>query len=90
LLLWNSNFNPGEKLLGLRSPLLCAISKDGGKTWGLPKALETDTHFWWEYPSVLFDGDHALIYYRVFSLDRSRCDLAQARVPIAWFYAPTP
>jgi len=86
LLLWNSNFNPDEQLLGLRSPLLCAVSKDGGRTWGLPKALETNPHYSWEYPSIIFDRDHALIYYRVFTLDRKRCDLAQARVPIAWFY----
>ncbi len=86
LLLWNPNFNPDQKLLGLRCPLLCAISKDGGRTWGLPKALETDDQFYWEYPGVVFDGDHALIHYRVFTLDRKRCDLVQARVPIAWFY----
>lgn len=86
LLLWNPNFNPDARLLGLRCPLLCAVSKDGGRTWGLPKALETNDQFYWEYPSVTFDGDHALIHYRVFPLDRKRCDLVQARVPLSWFY----
>lgn len=86
LLIWNSNYNPDQRLLGRRCPLLCAVSRDGGRTWGLPKALETAEHFYWEYPGVIFDGDHALVYYRVFSGDRKRCDLVQARVPIGWFY----
>ena len=86
LMVWNPNWNPDAQIAGIRSVLACAISKDGGKTWGLPKALETDPNYWSEYPGVTFDGDHALIHYRVFTLDRKRCDLVQARVPIAWFY----
>lgn len=86
LLIWNPNFNPDDRLLGKRSRLLGAISKDGGHTWGLPKALETDDGFHFEYPSVTFDRDGALIHYRVFPADRSRCDLVQARVPVSWFY----
>ena len=89
LLIWNPNFNPDDRLLGKRSRLLFAISKDGGQTWGLPKALETDDNFHFEYPSVTFDRDSALIHYRVFPADRSRCDLAQARVPVTWFYDNT-
>lgn len=89
LLIWNPNFNPDDRLLGKRSRLLCAISKDGGRTWGLPKALETDDNFHFEYPSVTFDRNSALIHYRVFPANRSRCDLAQARVPITWFYDDT-
>lgn len=86
LMIWNPTWNPGERISGQRSPLACAISRDGGKTWGLPKALETNPEYWWEYPGVTFDGQHALVHYRAFTPDRKRCDLVQARVPIRWFY----
>ncbi|MBI4626592.1 MAG: exo-alpha-sialidase [Verrucomicrobia bacterium] len=86
LMIWNPVWNPDAQIAGVRSVLACAISKDGGKTWGLPKALETNPNNWSEYPGVTFDGDHALVHYRVFPLGRKRCDLVQARVPIGWFY----
>jgi sialidase-1 len=86
LMIWNPTWNPDARIMGVRTVLACAISKDGGKTWGLPKALETNPENWSEYPGVTFDGDHALVHYRVFPSDRKRCDLVQARVPISWFY----
>jgi hypothetical protein len=86
LMLWNPRWNPSEPIFGVRSILACSISKDGGKTWGLPKALETKSDQWSEYPGVTFVGDHALVHYRVYPLDRKRCDLVQACVPITWFY----
>jgi len=89
LMIWNPTWNPDARIVGQRTVLACAVSKDGGKTWGLPKALETDPDQWAEYPGVTFDGDHALVHYRVFSSDRKRCDLVQARVPIGWFYDDT-
>lgn len=89
LMIWNPTWNPDARIVGQRTVLACAISKDGGKTWGLPKALETNPEQWAEYPGVTFDGDHALVYYRVFAGDRKRCDLVQARVPLRWFYDDT-
>jgi hypothetical protein len=86
LMLWNPRWNPNEPIFGIRSVLACSISKDGGRTWGLPKALETKSDQWSEYPGVTFTGDQALVHYRVYPLDRKRCDLVQATVPIAWFY----
>ena len=86
LMIWNPTWNPEERIYGVRSLLACAISQDGGKTWGLPRALETNPDQWAEYPGVTFDGDHALVHYRVFNADRKRCDLVQARVPVRWFY----
>lgn len=86
LMVWNPTWNPDDGICGRRSVLACAVSKDGGRTWGLPKALETNPDLWSEYPGVTFDGDHALVFYRVFARDRKRCDLVQARVPIRWFY----
>jgi len=89
LMIWNPTWNPDARIYGQRTVLACAVSKDGGKTWGLPKALETNPDQWAEYPGVTFDGDHALVYYRVFASDRKRCDLVQARVPLSWFYDDT-
>lgn len=89
LMIWNPTWNPDGRIYGMRTVLACAVSKDGGKTWGLPKALETNENQWAEYPGVTFVGDHALVYYRVFSSDRKRCDLVQAQVPISWFYDDT-
>ncbi len=86
LMIWNPSWNPDSPIAGQRSVLACAISRDGGKTWGLPKALETNPNQWAEYPGVTFDGDDALVHYRVFPSVRKRCDLVQARVPISWFY----
>ena len=85
LMLWNPTWNPDARIVGVRSVLAAAVSRDGGRTWGLPKALETNPNQWAEYPGVTFDGAHALVHYRVFAADRKRCDLVQARVPLGWF-----
>ena len=86
LMIWNPTWNPDNGIVGVRSVLACAVSRDGGKSWGLPKALEADLTQWAEYPGVTFDGASALVHYRVFNTTRKRCDLVQARVPLAWFY----
>jgi sialidase-1 len=86
LMIWNPAWNPDARIAGVRTVLAAAVSEDGGRTWGFPKAIETNPNLWSEYPGVTFDGKDALVYYRVFSEDRKRCDLVQARVPIAWFH----
>jgi hypothetical protein len=70
-----------------RCPLLCALSKDGGRTWGLPRVLENDINYEWAYPGVVFNGDTALVhYFRSPVLTRGR-ELVLNRVPIKWLYA---
>ena len=72
-----------------RCPLLCAVSRDGGRSWGLPRALETDINYEWAYPGVVFHGDYALIhYFRSPAVVRGR-ELMLARVPIKWLYEDT-
>lgn len=90
LMLWNPTWNPDAPIAGRRTVLAAAVSRDGGRTWGLPKALETHCDQWAEYPGVTWtrNGD-ALVHYRVFSHNRQRCDLVQARVPVRWFYDDT-
>ncbi len=64
-----------------------AVSRDGGRTWGLPKVLEDDINYEWAYPGVVFHQDHAIVhYYRAGAFDRHR-ELMLARMPISWFTA---
>ena len=43
LLIWNhAEFDPTYDHSGKRTPLTCAVSQDGGATWGAPIDLEDD------------------------------------------------
>ena len=48
---------------GRRSPLVAAISKDGGATWGQSKVLEGDPDGWYCYTAIHFVGDDVLLAY---------------------------
>jgi Neuraminidase (sialidase) len=48
---------------GKRSPLVVAISKDGGSTWGRHKLLEGDPDGWYCYTAIHFVGDDVLLAY---------------------------
>ena len=48
---------------GKRSPLVAAISKDGGATWGSSKVLEGDPDGWYCYTAIHFVGDDVLLAY---------------------------
>lgn len=87
LLIWNSNYIPDAGHHLTRHPLLCAISKDGGRSWGLPKAMEVSPDYEWAYPGVLFQGDTALVhYYRSTVNPRNFREVVLAHVPLQWFY----
>lgn len=78
---------PFEK--GKRTPLVSALSDDGGATWQSHKAIETDPGGWYCYCAIHFVGDHVLLGYCagdkiVGGLNRLRI----RRVPIGWFDAP--
>jgi sialidase-1 len=73
-----------------RCPLLCAVSRDGGRTWGLPRVLENDLNYEWGYPGVIFNGADMLIhYFRSPAITRGR-ELVLARAPITWLYEEKP
>lgn len=90
LMVWNSNYVPGGRHTQTRCPLLSAISKDGGRTWGLPKAIEVDPSYEWGYPGVLFHEDRALLHYfrRRVDGDAHR-EVVLAHIPLDWFYDAT-
>jgi sialidase-1 len=106
LMIWNCNYNVtrGTHSLQLtdgstlnlashavsRCPLLCAVSRDGGRTWSPPRVLEKDINFEWAYPGVVFHGEHALIhYFRSPAIARGR-ELMLTRVPLKWLYEVEP
>ena len=67
-----------------RTPLVAAISRDQGETWGNERALEDDGDGDFGYQSVTFindDGqDLAILSYH------ARDGIRVARVPVSWFY----
>jgi len=48
---------------GKRSPLVAAISKDGGRTWPFRTRLEDDPNGWYCYTAIHFVGDAVLLAY---------------------------
>jgi Neuraminidase (sialidase) len=70
---------------GKRSPLVAAISSDGGKTWPRRKSVEDDQAGWYCYTAIHFTEDAALLAYcagdsKVGGLNRLRL----RRVSLAW------
>jgi hypothetical protein len=67
MLVWNWHYNPGEPMSGIRRPLACAISVDGGESWPLSRRriIEDNPMFTYAYPSCTFVGDEAWITYYV-------------------------
>jgi sialidase-1 len=85
LMVWNSNYLPGGSHAVTRCPLLCAISRDDGRTWGLPKALEVNSAYEWAYAGVLFHQGYALLHYFRSSVTARRREVVLARIPVGWF-----
>jgi len=73
---------------GKRSPLVAAISSDGGKTWPRRKLLEPDQAGWYCYTAIHFTEDAVLLAYcagdaKVGHLNRLRL----RRVGLDWLKA---
>ena len=93
LLIWNWHYDWREPMGGIRSPLACAISTDGGASW-LPrrrKIIEDDPRFTYAYPSCLFVGETALITYYVSAAadPYGARSLKLTRIPIDWLLDET-
>ena len=71
----------------LYCPLLCALSRDGGKTWGLPKAIEINPQWEWAHFCMIFHDGIALLHYHRSHSQRRGSEMVFARIPLEWFYA---
>jgi hypothetical protein len=72
-----------------RTPLVCAISRDEGRTWGGHKLLESDPSRGFCYTAIHFTDDAALLAYCCGGGGRSAVlqDLRVRRVALSWLYA---
>jgi Neuraminidase (sialidase) len=62
LLVWNNNDGSNPDIIGKRTPLTTAISKDEGKTWVSIKNINTDPDEWYCYIAIHFvDDEHILL-----------------------------
>jgi hypothetical protein len=71
-----------------RTPQISAISKDNGRTWGDPRAIEDDPKHSYGYISVTLTGKHALLTYYDWP-DNGQpgfkmTSLRQRMIPLAW------
>ncbi len=48
---------------GKRTPLVAAISSDGGRSWPVRKIIEADPDGWYCYTAIHFTGDSVLLAY---------------------------
>lgn len=74
---------------GKRTPLVSALSDDGGKTWHSQKLLESDPDGWYCYTAIHFTNAHVLLAYcagdkKVGGLNRLRI----RRISLDWFNSP--
>ncbi|MBI5834424.1 MAG: exo-alpha-sialidase [Armatimonadetes bacterium] len=88
LAVWNDHSGRFPFPKGKRTPLVSALSDDGGKTWSRQKPIEDDPDGWYCYTALHFVGDHLLLAYcagdsKVGGLNRLRI----RRLPIAWLTA---
>ncbi len=73
--------------VGKRTPLVSAISKDEGKTWGNHKIIEDDPNGWFCYTSITFVDDNVLLGYLIGNIHIGGSNALQiSRISINWFY----
>lgn len=89
LLVWNPRHVPGAGHGGPRTPLVAAISRDGGKTWGPRLPLERSPEETYAYTSLVFRSDRALLSYYVRDGSTGRISSRFRSLPIDAFYSET-
>ncbi len=89
LIVWNNSpHDPDRGIVGRRTPLTTAISRDEGATWECLRDLDTDAAHQAAYASLLFLGGEALITYFIYDWPpgSGMISLKERIVPIGWFY----
>ncbi len=89
LLIWNDRYDAAAGHGGRRTPLVAAVSRDGGRSW-LPKVvLERDAARTYAYTSLTFVRGRAVMSYYVGEAS-GRIGSRFLSLPIARFYASLP
>ncbi len=63
LAIYNDHSGRFPFLKGKRTPLVAALSSDGGKTWPEAKLIEDDPDGWFCYTAIHFTGEAVLLAY---------------------------
>ncbi len=93
LLVWNPTVvwsNPEKTVLGTnhggpRTPLAAMISHDEGRTWSVPKNLESNANATYAYTSITFHDGRALLSYYHSPAPGKLLSLKFQSVPLEWF-----
>ncbi|GMW02106.1 MAG: hypothetical protein AMXMBFR84_32420 [Candidatus Hydrogenedentota bacterium] len=94
LLLWNDNFEPDAYSHGgKRTPLVAAVSKDEGVTWGPMRVIENDPDHAFTNPGIAFTSSGRAVinywtsrYHENGRMGDDRIHLKLAIADISWFY----
>ncbi len=90
LALYNDHSGKFPFTPGRRTPLVAAISKDGGVTWPVRKLIESDPDGHYCYTAIHFAGDYALIAYCAGFLSRKDMHGLNPhrirRMKLSWLY----
>jgi sialidase-1 len=89
LMVWNDHDRIPQELIGKRTPLTVAISRDEGEHWTQVKTLEDDPYGWYCYTAIAFAGDHLLLAHCAGDSRNNKGlnTLQITRVPITWLYS---
>jgi hypothetical protein len=84
LAVYNDRGQAGKDQPQRRTPLVMAISKDGGRTWGSHRALENRPDGWFCYTAIEFVDRHVLLAYFAGAAERGEglATTRLARVPL--------
>lgn len=88
LAVWNDHGEIPDTLKGKRTPLVAALSDDGGETWHSRRVLEDDPNGWYCYTALHFEGDSVLLGYCAGDR-RENNGLAHTRIrrlPLDWYH----
>lgn len=89
LLVWNKKGTDQSDVIGLRSPLCMAISKNEGMTWTHIRTIEALPDHWYCYPSVEFADSEVLLSYSSGSRKTGNGlqDIQVTHIPVEWLYS---
>lgn len=86
LLVWNDSVKPGADHGGPRTPLSAAVSRDEGRTWSRPIAVEGRASETYAYTSIAFHRGRALLTYYVGPASWERLSSRFRSIPIGRLY----